>query len=72
MRCKTGTFWSVFERIAPIQDGILCSEVFPGLWLDPAAMIRNDMERAIEVLHQGMASKAYSAFKNLLRSRVQS
>ena len=39
-----------FEQKQPIADGIFHSEVFPGLWLDPAALIRLDGRRLIDVL----------------------
>ena len=31
------------EPLAPSADGILRSAVFPGLWLDPAALLRGDL-----------------------------
>src|SRR5262249_3506975 len=32
-----------FQPLAARADGVLCSEVFPGLWLDAAALLRGDM-----------------------------
>jgi hypothetical protein len=58
-----------YEPIVAGEGGILKSEIFPGLWLDPAAMVRNDMDRVGEVLQRGMASPAYAEFKALLASR---
>jgi Uma2 family endonuclease len=43
-------------------DGILRSEVFPGLWLDPAAMLRQDLAAVLAVLQQGLASAEHTAF----------
>jgi Uma2 family endonuclease len=51
-----------FELLKPDEIGILRSEVFPGLWLDPAALIRGDMARVCEVLQQGLASPEHAAF----------
>jgi hypothetical protein len=51
-----------FEQLPPGPDGILRSEVFPGLWLDPAALLRGDMIRVIQVLDQGLASPEHAAF----------
>lgn len=51
-----------FEKLNPDAAGILRSEVFPGLWLDPAAMIRGDMLRVLEVIQQGIASPEHTAF----------
>src|SRR5262249_4710205 len=40
-------FWFVrrnglFVEQEPTSEGRLCSQVFPGLWLDPAALLRGD------------------------------
>jgi Uma2 family endonuclease len=51
-----------FEELAPGPDGVLRSEVFPGLWLDPAALLRLDKQRLSEVLHQGLATPEHAAF----------
>ena len=39
-----------FERIEPDAAGIIQSEVFPGLWLDPQALIKLDLARVLHVL----------------------
>jgi Uma2 family endonuclease len=57
-----------FERLAPGADGILRSEVFPGLWLDPEALVRGDLARVLAVLQQGVASPEHVAFVALLQS----
>ena len=51
-----------FERLVPDGAGILRSEVFPGLWLDAAALIRGDMSRVLAVVQQGIASSEHAAF----------
>lgn len=50
-------------RYEPIdQEGeVLKSVVFPGLWLDPAALLRLDTARILEVLHQGLATPKHAA-----------
>jgi Uma2 family endonuclease len=55
-----------FEDLAPGTDGILRSEVFPGLWLDPAALLRRDGARIREVLQQGLATPEHAAFVSRL------
>ena len=60
-------FWFIrrrgkFKELAPSADGILRSEVFPGLWLDPAALLRRDRKRLLAVLRQGLASPQHAAF----------
>src|SRR5437660_1180482 len=46
----------------PGADGILRSEVFAGLWLDPAAVLRLDRQRILEVLRQGLTTPEHAAF----------
>lgn len=50
-----------FEPLTP-ADGIYRSEVLPGLWLEPAAALRGDVARVLEVLQQGLASPEHAAF----------
>jgi hypothetical protein len=52
----------VFKEMQPGADGILRSEVFPGLWLDSVAFLANDKKRVREVLSQGLASPEHAAF----------
>ncbi|MBX6313519.1 MAG: Uma2 family endonuclease [Isosphaeraceae bacterium] len=51
-----------FEPLPPGEDGIYRSEVFPGLWLDPAALIRGDLAAVFAVEQQGIASPEHAAF----------
>jgi Uma2 family endonuclease len=51
-----------FENLAPSPDGIYCSEVFPGLWLDPDALYADDLDRLVAVLDQGLATPEHAAF----------
>jgi Uma2 family endonuclease len=51
-----------YVPLAPDADGILKSDVFPGLWLDAAAMIDGDMKRVLAVLEKGLASPEHAAF----------
>src|SRR5262245_17339810 len=45
-----------YHNHPPGADGIYRSEVFPGLWLDPAALLRLDALRIKQVLDQGLAT----------------
>ena len=51
-----------YDRLKSGEAGILKSEVFPGLWLDAAALVRGDLKRVREVLGQGLASPEHAAF----------
>jgi Uma2 family endonuclease len=44
------------------ENGVICSLVFPGLWLDISAMLVGDMARVLAVLQQGLASEAHQQF----------
>lgn len=46
-----------------VDNGILKSRRFPGLWLDPVAMIAGDSQRVYEVLQAGIATAEHEAFK---------
>jgi hypothetical protein len=49
-------------RCPPDADGVYRSVVFPGLWLDPAALVRGDLAGVLRVAQQGMASPEHAAF----------
>ncbi len=51
-----------FEDLLAGPDGIYRSEVFPGLWLDAAAIFARDHDRRDEVLERGLASPEHAAF----------
>jgi Uma2 family endonuclease len=50
-----------FAELAPGPDGVLRSEFFGGLWLDPAALFRRDSARLLAVLQQGLTSPDHAA-----------
>jgi Uma2 family endonuclease len=50
-----------FQPLVP-DGGLLKSEVFPGLWLDPAALIGGDIAAALAILDRGLASPEHAAF----------
>lgn len=57
------------ETIAPNDAGILCSAVFPGLWLDGEALLRGDQTAVFAVAQQGLASAEHAAFLQRLSGR---
>jgi Uma2 family endonuclease len=54
---KTG-----FKRMSADADGIWKSKVFPGLWLDGAAMLAGDAAQVLATLQQGLQSPEHAAF----------
>ena len=51
-----------YVPMTPDDQGVLRSQIFPGLWLDAGALIRGDMTRVLAVLQQGLASPEHAAF----------
>jgi Uma2 family endonuclease len=51
-----------YELLAPGADGVLRSEVLPGLWLDAAALIRGDLPTMSRIAQEGIASREHAAF----------
>jgi len=51
-----------FDDLPPGPDGIYRSEVFPGLWLDPDALLAGDILRLQAVVALGCTSPEHAAF----------
>jgi Uma2 family endonuclease len=51
-----------FEPLPPSPNGILRSTVFPGLWLDPAALVRGDVYGVFAIVQQGLSSHEHADF----------
>ncbi len=58
----------IYDTLAPGGDGILRSEVFPGLWLDPESFWSNDSAKMLSTLQKGLASPEHAAFLVRLRT----
>jgi Uma2 family endonuclease len=68
--------WQVFEQrldwfylqegeyvLLPVgEDGVIRSQVFPGLWLAANDLLTGDMGRVLAVLQEGLAAPEHSAF----------
>ncbi len=63
---RNGYYWP----LAPSADGIVRSEVFPGLWLDPVATVAGDTARVLTVAQLGHGSPEHAAFVTELRCRA--
>ncbi|HEY7158799.1 MAG TPA: Uma2 family endonuclease [Gemmataceae bacterium] len=59
-----------YEQLQRAADGLLRSEQFPGLWLDPDALLRFDLARVFQVLQQGIASPEHAAFVARLQQQA--
>ncbi len=58
-----------YELLPPDADGIWRSRVFPGLWLDGAALLRGDVSAVLAKLQEGIASPEHRAFVVRLAER---
>lgn len=57
-----------FEPLAADEAGVFRSVVFPGLWLDSAALLRNDAAAVLVTLQQGLQSAAHADFVSRLQA----
>jgi hypothetical protein len=53
----------------PTSKGVYRSRVFPGLWLDAAALWNYDLARLLRTLERGLRSAEHSAFVKKLAAR---
>ena len=51
-----------YERLPVGANGWLRSAVFPGLWLDPAALVRGDLATVLAMVQQGLGSPEHATF----------
>jgi len=54
----------------PLEDGLIKSRVFPGLWLDTMALLKGDSAKVLAQLQRGLASPEHAAFAAALSSRI--
>lgn len=58
---------SVYANLLPDENGILKSEVFPGLWLNVKAFWAGDVAQLLATLQQGIATAEHAEFVTRLR-----
>ena len=51
-----------YQKLSPDSNGIIRSEVFPGLWLAPAALLTGDLARVLRVVQDGLATPEHRDF----------
>ena len=49
-----------YQPLSPDEAGVLKSQLFPGLWLQPEAIWNNDIATLLAVLQQGLASPEHA------------
>ncbi len=62
-----------YRSLSPDTDGIIRSQMFPGLWLAVDDLLNNQMAQVLTVLQDGLKSPEHTAFVvNLQRSEPSS
>jgi Uma2 family endonuclease len=56
-------------RVASDDDGVFRSTTFPGLWLDPKALLARDWARLNATVDAGIATEEHRAFVDELQAR---
>lgn len=56
-----------YTLLMPNDQGIVRSQVFPGLWLQVSAMLEGEMQQVLAVLQQGLGSVEHQAFVRVTR-----
>ncbi len=59
-----------YVLLQPGSGGLLRSVVFPGLWLDPAALLARNGARIFDVLALGLRSPEHQAFVRALAQKL--
>jgi Uma2 family endonuclease len=57
-----------YEELAQ-EEGVFKSREFPGLWLDPKALLERNIPKVLSTVDEGLASKDHAAFVALLSTR---
>jgi hypothetical protein len=60
-----------YERLPLADDGLYRSDAFPGLWLDPQALIAEDLPRLHEVVQRGLHSPEHQQFVQRLAQQAR-
>ena len=51
-----------YIKLQADEDGIIKSEIYPGLWLDVTALLKGDLVKVLDVLKQGIDTPAHTNF----------
>lgn len=60
-----------YDLLLSGDDGVHRSEVFPGFWLDTAALLSGDLRGALAVLQRGLESETHRIFQQRLQDQNQ-
>ncbi|MBD2445638.1 Uma2 family endonuclease [Nostoc sp. FACHB-152] len=51
-----------YLQLQPNSDDIVCSQVFPGLWLAKSALLSGDLAKVLATLQQGFSTPEHQSF----------
>lgn len=51
-----------YQELTAVDDGLLKSGVFPGLWLDAGALLDGDMKAVLAAVRRGLDTPEHRAF----------
>jgi hypothetical protein len=57
------------RKLKPDRNGVWKSRIFPGLWINEAALWEHDSVRLLETVRQGVAAPEHEEFARRLRER---
>ncbi len=60
-----------YIKLQADEQGIIKSEIYPGLWLDVTALLKGDLAKVLETLNQGIQSSEYQSFVKQLSLKNQ-
>lgn len=57
-----------YVQLEADSNGVIRSEIFPGLWLDVSALINGDLAQVLAVVQKGLATEEHGNFVNRLNA----
>ena len=57
-----------YLKLQPDIEGVLYSQMFPGLWLDQNALLTENLAKVLQILQKGLASGEHQSFLEKLNS----
>ncbi len=56
-----------YVSLLPNEEGVICSQTFPGLWLSIPALLAGEMQQVLSVLQTGLSYPDHARFVQQLR-----
>ncbi|MBD2437526.1 Uma2 family endonuclease [Nostoc sp. FACHB-110] len=60
-----------YIQLTPNSDDIICSLVFPGLWLAKSALLSGDLAQVLATLEQGLSTPEHQSFVDSYLARLR-